>query len=169
MEPVLAPTLRSEGLETATRTAPRRKAGRRTRIVRLALALLLLLVLVMAVLYEMRTSNLQSLLLSMWSRDISWKIEPGPGTTLRAPDAGPYDSRLGYTRLPAFLERLQGAGYSVDRQARPSSRMGRLVEKGVFPIYREKSQAGLSITDSQGEALYESRTPERAFESFHSI
>src|SRR5262245_62680188 len=119
MEPALAPTLRSDGLRVATITAPRRKAGRWTRMLRLALVVLLLLVLVMAVLYEMRTSNLQSLVLSMLSRDITWKLEPGPGTTLRAPDAGPYDSRLGYTRLPAFLERLQSAGYSVGRPARP--------------------------------------------------
>jgi len=169
MDPTLAPTLRSEGLQTATRPATRHTARRRIRVVRLALAGVLLIVLAIATFVEMRTSNLQALVLSMWSRGITWKLEPGRGTTLRAPDAGPYDNRLGYSRLPGFLDRLQSAGYAVDRQARPSPRMGQLVAKGLFPIYREKSQAGLSVVDRRGESLYAARTPERVFQSFDAI
>jgi membrane peptidoglycan carboxypeptidase len=139
------------------------------RLAAATIAALLLLGLVMAALFEMRNSKAQALLLSRWSRGITWTVESGPGTALRAPDAGPYDSRLGYTRLPVFLERLQGAGYAVDRQARPSPQMGRLVARGLFPIYREKSQAGLAVTDRRGESLYETHVPERVFESFDAI
>jgi membrane peptidoglycan carboxypeptidase len=169
MDPVLAPTLRSETLPTAARTGARRKARGWMRVARLAIVALLLLVLAGAAVVEMRTSNLQALMLSTFSRQITWRLEPGPGAVLRAPDAGPYDTRYGYNRLPAFLERLRGAGYTVDRQARPSPRMGRLVTRGLFPIYREKSQAGLSVTDRRGESLYEARTPERVFQSFDAI
>jgi membrane peptidoglycan carboxypeptidase len=169
MDPVLAPTIRPERIRTAARTATRRKGRRWVRLLRLSIVAVLLLILAMAALVEMRTSNLQALLLSTWSREITWTLEPGPGTVLRAPDGGPFDTRLGYNRLPAFLGRLQDAGYTVDRQARPSPRMGRLVASGLFPIYREKNQAGLSVTDSRGEPLYEARTPERVFESFDAI
>ena len=166
MDPVLAPTIRSEEIPAAARTGARRSA----RVVQLSIvALLLLLVLAAAVYVEMRTSNLQALVLSTFGRKITWTLEPGPGEVLRAPDAGPYDTRLGYNRLPAFLERVQGAGFRVDRHARPSPQMGRLVTRGLFPIYREKSQAGLSVTDRRGEPLYEARTPERAFQSFEGI
>jgi membrane peptidoglycan carboxypeptidase len=169
MDPVLAPTLSSEGIQTASQTAARRKARRWARVARLSIVGVLLLVLAMAAFLEMRTSNLQALVLSRWSRDMSWTLEPGPGTTLRAPDAGPYDTRLGYNRLQTFLERLQSVGYTVDRQARPSAQMGQLVTRGLFPIYREKTQAGLTITDRRGEPLYEARTPERVFETFDAI
>jgi membrane peptidoglycan carboxypeptidase len=47
--------------------------------------------------------------------------------------------------------------------------MGYLVTRGVFPIYREKTQAGLSITDRQAGSLYEARSPERIFSSFDGI
>jgi membrane peptidoglycan carboxypeptidase len=169
MDPTLAPTLRSQGLEQARRPATRGRARWWARAVHLSAIALLLGVLALVALVEMRTSNLQALLLSTWSRQMTWTVEAGPGPTLRAPDAGPYDTRLGYNRLPVFIDRLRHAGYAVDRQARPSPRMGRLAETGLFPIYREKSQAGLLVTDRRGEPLYEARTPERVFETFDSI
>src|SRR5262249_52964142 len=106
---------------------------------------------------------------SALGREITWKVEPGASAVLRAPDAGPYDTRLGYNRLPAFLERVQNAGYAVDRQARPSPRMGHLVTKGLFPIYREKTQAGLSIMDRTGDSFSAPRPPGRVFESFAAV
>jgi membrane peptidoglycan carboxypeptidase len=169
MDPTLAPTLRSPGLESAHRPATRRRARWWKRVVRLSAVALLLGVLTLVAFAEMRTSNLQALLLSTWSRQMTWTVEPGAGPTLRAPAAGPYDTRLGYNRLPVFIQRLQHVGYTVDRQARPSARMGRLVETGLFPIYREKNQAGLSVTDRLGESLYAARTPERVFETFDAI
>jgi membrane peptidoglycan carboxypeptidase len=169
MDPVLAPTIRPEGLETVARTDAPRKVRRRARVARLAIVILLLLALAMAVYAEMRTSNLQALALSALARGITWRLELGQGGVLRAPDAGPYDTRLGYNRLPAFLERAQNAGFTIERQARPSPRMSYLVTKGLFPIYREKSQAGLAIIDRTGKPLYAVRAPEHVFETFDAI
>jgi membrane peptidoglycan carboxypeptidase len=169
MEPVLTPALPAEGIPAADRAPTQRKARRWARRAQFAIVGLLVVVLALVVLVEMRTSNLQALLLATWSREITWTVEPGAGTTLRAPGAGPYDTRLGYNRLPAFLDRLQGAGYTVDRQARPSPRMDGLVATGLFPVYREKNQAGLSIADRRGSLLYAARTPERVFERFDAI
>ena len=169
MDPVLVPTIRADEVHAGAKASPRRKIKRRSRIVRWAIVAVPFLSLAAIAFLEMRTSNLQALVLSRFARGISWAVETNPGKTLRAPDAGPYDTRLGYNRLPSFVERLQTAGYAIDAQARPSSRMGYLVARGLFPIYREKTQAGISITDRQGVSLYEARTPERVFTSFDDI
>src|SRR5262249_18282000 len=169
MDPVLVPTIRADEVRTEAPSAPRRKATWRSRLGRLAIVAVPFVILAAVLLLEMRTSNLQALVLSRFAREIGWAVESHAGTALRAPDAGPYDTRLGYNRLPGFLERLESAGFTISAQAHPSPRMGYLVTRGVFPIYREKTQAGLSITDRQGASLYESRTPERVFASFDAI
>jgi membrane peptidoglycan carboxypeptidase len=169
MDPALAPTIPADGGRADARTTSRRKVRRWARLVRLLIVAALLLILASLALFEMRTSNLQALVLSALGRTIYWQLEPGPAPVLRAPGAGPYDTRLGYNRLPGFFERLQTAGYTIEGQAHPSPRMGYLVAQGFFPIYREKTQAGLSVTDRRGQSLYEARTPERVFESVDAI
>ena len=47
--------------------------------------------------------------------------------------------------------------------------MREIVGYGLFPIYHEKTRAGLRVNDRQGHALHESLVPERAYESFDSI
>lgn len=169
MDPVLVPTIRADKGRADARARPQRRTLRRSRLVRWAIVAVPFLLLAAAAVLEMRMSTLQALVLSRFAREISWAVEPRAGAALRAPDAGPYDSRLGYNRLPGFVERLQAAGYTIDAQARPSPRMDYLVARGLFPIYREKTQAGLSIVDRQGGSLYEARTPERVFENFDAV
>jgi len=169
MDPVLVPTIRANEVRAAGASAPRRTATWRSRVSRLAIVAVPFVILAAVAFLEVRTSNLQALFLSRFTREISWAVESHVGTPLRAPDAGPYDTRLGYNRLPAFVDRLQAAGYTISAQAHPSPRMGYLVTRGVFPIYREKTQAGLSITDRQAGSLYEARSPERIFSSFDAI
>jgi hypothetical protein len=53
---------------------------------------------------ETRTSYLQSRLLSRWTAQMNFAALPGPGDTIRFPKWGPYDERLGYAKLPAFIE-----------------------------------------------------------------
>ncbi len=170
MDPVLARPIPAEGVRGAdARPAPQPKVGLQARLVRLSIAAGVVLILALVALVEVRTSNLQALVLSRFDRELRFKLESGPGPDLRAPDGGPYDTRLGYTRLPDFVQRLQAVGYTIDGQARPSPRMRELVARGLFPIYPEKSQAGLSVVDRQGGSLYEARSPERAYESFDVV
>src|SRR6266508_5225044 len=169
MDPVLARPIPAEGVEARARPAAQGKLSLRARLWRLSIAAALVLILASVALIEMRTSNLQALVLSRLDHEIHFSLEPGPSSPLRAPGGGPYDMRLGYTRLPDFLQRLHAAGYAIDSQARPSARMRRLVERGLFPIYREKTQAGLRVTDREGRSLYEARFPERVYESFEAI
>lgn len=58
-------------------------------------------------LWEMRTSTLRARWLAPLAAELTWSVEGGPSPSLVLPDAGPYDLRLGYARLP---EMIQGAG-----------------------------------------------------------
>ena len=83
--------------------------------------------------------------------------------------AGPYDERLGYTRIPAFVGSLGEQGYQVERQARLSPGLLSFIDLGGFPVYREKSQAGLTILDRRDDEIFRARYPERVFAEFESI
>jgi membrane peptidoglycan carboxypeptidase len=169
MDPALARPVPSDAPGARVQSALRRRARPRSRFARLAIAAALLLIPVLAALAEMRTSLLQALVFSTVARQISFKLEPGASAIPRAPDGGPYDARLGYNRLPGFVERLRAAGYVVESQARPSPRLAGLGAWGAFPIYHEKDQAGLSVTDRAGRALSEARFPTRSYERFEAI
>jgi len=169
MDPVLTRPVPAEGVIVEARPAWQRTAGLRVRVFRLAVAAGLLLVLASTVLVEMRRSNLQAGLFSIFDRGLSWKVEPGAASTLRFPESAPYDARLGHSRLPGFLERLQLAGYAIDAQARHSPRLDGVGRWGLFPTYREKDQAGLRVADRGGRTLYDARFPERVYESFEAI
>ena len=82
---------------------------------------------------------------------------------------GPYDKRLGYALLPAMLDRLTSKGYAVIAQARMSPTLCELIDRGLFPIYHEKTQAGLTVIDQHGEIISATRYPERVYVSFDSI
>ena len=41
--------------------------------------------------------------------------------------------------------------------------------RGLFPIYREKTQAGLRIVDGAGRVIHSGRYPDRIYESFEGI
>ena len=168
MDPVVARPVPADGIG-ARASALRRRARARSRLGRLAIAAALLLIPLCAAVAEMRSSILQALVFSTLTRQITFKLESGASAALRAPDGGPYDARLGYTRLPGFVERLQTAGYAVESQARPSARLVALGAWGAFPIYHEKDRAGLTVTDRRGRPLSEARFPERIYERFEDI
>ena len=70
------------------------------------LKVLLLLLLVAAVLFEFRTSWLQSKLLTAVARRSTYSLGQGPSPTVRFPRSAPYADRLGYSRLSTFLPAL---------------------------------------------------------------
>jgi membrane peptidoglycan carboxypeptidase len=99
----------------------------------------------------------------------TWTVEPGADKDIWLPSAGPYEQRLGYAQLNTFLPRLAGAGYAIAAQARQSQGFRDIVGRGHFPIYREKSRAGLSILDRHGRALYDSQYPRQQYADFDAI
>jgi membrane peptidoglycan carboxypeptidase len=118
---------------------------------------------------EMRYSQLQARLFSGIANGISYEVKPGASRSLWLPRSGPYDSRLGYSHMQQALPRLAAAGYGVEAQARQSTLFSTLTGFGLYPIYREKSQAGLKLLDRSGKPIYIARHPNRQYPDFDSI
>ncbi|BAN35893.1 glycosyl transferase family protein [Sulfuricella denitrificans skB26] len=135
----------------------------------LILAFLVLVILGILIFRETESSAFQADYLSRLAKDLRWTVKSGPNPGLSIPQAGPYDERLGYSRLPAMIPRLAGQGFQVGAQARLSPRMQELVDLGLFIPYREKSQAGLLITDSSGQPFFKALSPGRVYENFEAV
>ena len=127
------------------------------------------LAVVFGLVIELRTSWLQSELLSGAARSLTFEVQPGPSETIRYPSAGPYDERLGYVELPAFIERLRAQSFTVERQARLSPRHQAAIDRGAFPIYAEKTAAGLHVLDRSGAEVFSARFPERTYAEFEAV
>lgn len=118
---------------------------------------------------EVNTSNYQARYLSDISKQLSFQLEPGASSSIRFPKYGPYDNRLGYTALPEIMGRLQNAGFGVTAQAYSSQMMTKLVDKGLFPVYQEKSQAGLKIVDRSDQVIFSNLYPYHGYARFEDI
>jgi membrane peptidoglycan carboxypeptidase len=119
--------------------------------------------------WEMKTSTLQARQFSWSARGLHFQVEQGASKSIRFPGQGPFDERLGYSRLPRLLERLSADRYAIERQARPSALMAGLMDLGVFPIYREKTQAGLTILGCDSRPLQAFAFPQHAYPDFASV
>jgi membrane peptidoglycan carboxypeptidase len=118
---------------------------------------------------ELEASPVQARLFSRLATDMTFSVTQGRSDRVRFPGDGPYDTRLGYAKLPVYIERLQAHGYLIEHQARISDTMARFVDIGGFPIYAEKAQAGLRVLDQRGQEIHTSRHPERLFPTYASI
>lgn len=121
------------------------------------------------VLLEMKTSWLQALVFSSIDRRFSYTMQPGPSRNAPYPPSGPYDIRLGYARLPAFLQRLTRNGFEIASQVHAISSFWPSANRYVYPIYREKNQAGLEIVDRANRPLFTARYPNLSYPEFDSI
>ncbi|WP_089719914.1 transglycosylase domain-containing protein [Candidatus Entotheonella palauensis] len=119
--------------------------------------------------YEMRTSALQARSFSALSSRLTYRIASGPSPTIRFPNTGPYDERLGYTALPALLDRLTAQHYTIAKQARLSPSLQQAMAWGLFPIYDEKTQAGLHIWGRHDELIFAALHPQRIYLRFEDI
>jgi membrane peptidoglycan carboxypeptidase len=142
---------------------------RQALLAALILAFLVLVTLGILFFMETESSAFQARYLSQLAKELGWTVKNGPNPDLHIPQAGPYDERLGYSRLPSMIPRLAGQGFQVSAQARMSPRMQDLIDLGLFIPYREKIQAGLVITDSGSQPLFRDLSPARIYENFESI
>jgi membrane peptidoglycan carboxypeptidase len=134
----------------------------------LRVSLLAALVLVVAA-HEVRTSAIQSWLFSRWAGWLTYKLAPGPSRQIVFPEAGPFDQRLGYTRIPEFVRRLGAQGYRVTAQMRFSRTAEALASWGFLPPYREPGLAGLVIHDAVGAPLYDSTLGHGVFRDIDEV
>lgn len=121
------------------------------------------------VIYEIRTSRFQALYFSQVGKDLTFRLKPGASNSIRFPKYGPHDIRLGYTRLPLIIKNFLKSGFFIEAQAEISERLQKLVDFGIFSIYREKMQAGLKIMDRNGNLMYSVQRPHRIYKSYHEI
>jgi membrane peptidoglycan carboxypeptidase len=138
-------------------------------VLRWAVAVALCFLLGWGIATEVRTSYVQSRLLSRWVADMNFTVLPGPTQDIRFPKSGPYDVRLGYTQLPGVIDALSTRQFVITKQAQWSPSLERFVDQGGYAIYGEKPRAGLELYDRDGNPLYQASYPERAFKDFASI
>jgi len=117
---------------------------------------------------EMKSSRIQARHFSELARDLTYRVDDGPSDAIRFPASGPFDERLGYSRIPGIVRRLEARDFAVRAQARLSPALLDLSEQGYFPPYHEKTQAGLELLDCKGEPLFMARHPERVYQRFEA-
>ncbi|HUQ93435.1 MAG TPA: transglycosylase domain-containing protein [Bryobacteraceae bacterium] len=122
-----------------------------------------------ALVAEMRTSWLQARVITGMLEGASYKVQRGEVGEAYSTGNGPYDERLGYIRLTSVIDRLKRVGYEVEAQAKWSEKLLRFRGFGMFPVYQEKTQAGLRVLDRHGNPLHASIFPSSAYPTFDSI
>lgn len=140
------------------------KRSRRDRLLAYFISIVLVLLI-----YEWRTSIMQSWVYSHYAGKLKYTLGDGPSQSIVFPQEGPFDKRRGHVRIPAFVKNLEKHNYSVTRQVRFSPELARAASEGISPPYEEKTVAGLTILDRQGVPLYEGIQRESIYSSFENI
>ena len=130
-----------------------------------ASALLLLAV----VASEIKSSWLQSEFLSSIGRELTFDVEEGSHPNAYRPTEGPHNRRLGYVDLDRYSDRLGRKGFKLTRQAGLSPRHRQFVDLGGFPIFKEKSRAGLTLLDHKNKLISDAAFPARIYPAFDTI
>ncbi len=135
-----------------------------------AYAVLLLLVVGAGVVsLEMQTSAFQAQYFAKLSSTANFTVGTGASSAISFPASAPYDDRLGYSKIPGFVEKLTSRDFEITRQAQISAGMADIVKEGYFAPYPEKIQSGLRILDCRNDRLFQERYPKRIFEHFEDI
>jgi membrane peptidoglycan carboxypeptidase len=122
-----------------------------------------------ALVYEMRTSALQSRILSGYAKKMSYKVERGPSSSIVFPKHGPFDIRAGYALIPRFARRLGAKGFDITEQARFSPELRRAMQWGILPPFPEPISTKLSIRGIDGKRLFQAPVFGDYFNSFEDI
>jgi membrane peptidoglycan carboxypeptidase len=130
---------------------------------------LILLVMLGAIAYELRTSTVFSRLASSYASQVTWKVRSGTSENTVFPRGGPFDTRLGYSRIPEFVARLEEKGFYVSEQAAFSARMETLARWGITPPFSEPPGAALKISGLGGMTMYDARPLDRVFQTLDEV
>jgi membrane peptidoglycan carboxypeptidase len=118
---------------------------------------------------ELDSSRRQARWLAAKAGEMQFEPRPGANPSLRVPAHGPFDERLGYTRIPDHVQRLVERGWVVAQQARQSPALVEHLDRGLFAPYHEKTRSGLTVLDCRDQPLYDSRYPQQAFAGFDDV
>ena len=131
--------------------------------------ILLCALLALAIIDEVRTSRLQSSILTRYAARLTYDIGAGPSSRIVFPSSGPHDQQLGYSRLPEFTHRLLLRGYRIAEQAQMSEATAQLAGFGITPPYREKASGGLVVRGASGELMFDARPGRLLFERYEDV
>jgi membrane peptidoglycan carboxypeptidase len=120
-------------------------------------------------LIEARTSYLQSRFFTWFDSGVHYAVAPGTSPSIRFPQPGPRDVRLGYAALPTVIPSLEAHQFQIVRQAQWSPRLDWFVDHGGYTLYRPKLRTGLHIFDRSGLQLFAAKYPQRLYTRFHDI
>ena len=67
--------------------------------------------------HEIKSSRYQAKYAHQYSQQLTYTVQKGRSPSIYFPKSGPYDIRLGYTRIPYFVERLEKTQQHVEAQA----------------------------------------------------
>ena len=123
----------------------------------------------LAIVYELKTNEMEATFFSWFSQDINWEVNNGKSNRIVFPLNGPYDIAMGYSRLPDFQKQLDDAGYVISRQARQSRKIQSLLKKGIATPYDKKLAPGLRLNDKDGSQIYYVNLNTEQFSSFQTI
>lgn len=135
----------------------------------IGVSLLTIIGMVIFAAHEIKTSREQARHISRITKDLTWEVEPGASDAIRFPDDGPYDLRHGYTQIPDFVDKATARGFTVEAQSRWSQRMRDITDRGLFPIYWEKTRAGLMLMADDEQPIYDARRPVRTYANFSAV
>ncbi len=152
-----------------SRVRVHRMRKRRKRVALKVIILLFLFVIITFTIWDLRTSRFEAWLFSDIASRFSYWMEPGPSNAIFFPYTGPYDKRLGYSNIQDYVDNLIENGYNVESQARVSPAMIEANKRGIFTIYREKTQGGLQIFDRDNKLITSSLYPQLVYPNLESI
>ena len=118
---------------------------------------------------EMRTSFAQARFFAARAHALKYWVGANSSPALKFPVGGPYDARLGYSRLPQFIARLQHEHFAITEQTRQSPDLREQLSAQGYAIYDEKQHAGLQLFDRRNAPIYSASYPESSYEHFDSI
>lgn len=118
---------------------------------------------------EARTSYMQSRFFTWFDSGIRYWAAPGASPSIRFPQSGPRDIRLGYVELPAITPSLEAHQFQIVRQAQWSPRLDWFVDNGGYALYTPKLRTGLQIYDRNGETLFAAAYPQRVYANFNEV
>lgn len=118
---------------------------------------------------EARTSYLQSRFFTWFDSGISCRPGQGTSSSIRFPQFGPRDIRLGYAALPATIHALEAHQFKIVSQAQWSPRLDWFVAHGGYALYTPKPQTGLRLYDRNGVALFAAAYPKHVYADFSDV
>lgn len=124
-------------------------------------------VLTAGIAYETQTSYIQSKVFTAAAEGTSFTETKTSGPDSAPMANGPYDVRLGYAQTLEIRKNLTERGYVLQGETEWQER--KIAGIRLFPIYNEKAQAGLRITDGLDRELHDARFPRQVYPGFDDI